>query len=109
MSGGARVELVWEASCPHVEAAREVVREALAAVGVPERWNEWQIGVDTLPAHARGYGSPSVFVDGREVTGATAGDADDCCRVYRGPTGLGGVPTVSDVMRLLSRSARRAT
>ena len=97
-----RIELVWEASCPNVAAAREVVRAALSAAGLPERWSEWQIGVDALPERARGFGSPTILVDGRDVADQAASGADDCCRVYRTASGLRGVPAVEAVLARLS-------
>lgn len=102
-----RLELVWDSGCPNVEAARAVIRAALSEVGLPERWAEWQIGVDALPAHAQGFGSPTILVDGRDVGGHGGGDSDACCRVYVSAKGVVGVPAVEDVVRRL-RSLHRS-
>lgn len=96
-----RVELVWDHECPNVEAARCVVREALRQVGSAEQWTEWRIGTDELPAHARGFGSPTILVDGLDVTGQPGGESDNCCRVYLRPDGMAGVPTVEEVVTRL--------
>lgn len=98
-----RVELIWDRECPNVEAARGVVREALRQVGSVERWTEWRIGNDDVPAHARGFGSPTILVDGKDVTGHPGGDSDDCCRVYLHSDGMAGVPTVQEVAARLKK------
>ncbi len=100
-----RVELLWEPDCPNVEAARGVVREALERAGLPLRWVEWRIGADEQPDHTRGYGSPSILVDGQDVTGHRGGGSDDCCRVYDGTNGLSGVPDVQLVVDRLTRGS----
>lgn len=98
-----RVELVWDRECPNVEAARTVVREALRQVGSAERWTEWRIGTDDVPVHARGFGSPTILVDGKDVTGHPGGDSDECCRVYLHSDGMAGVPTVQEVAARLRK------
>ena len=97
-----RVELVWEKDCPNVEAARQVIRDALHQSGLAERWQEWQIGRDALPAHAHGFGSPTILVDQRDVAGQRGGGSDDCCRVYVTDQGFRGAPSVQAVVDCLA-------
>jgi mercuric ion transport protein len=101
------VELVWEPECPNADAARAVLREALRAAGMPEVWTEWEIGSDELPTHARGFGSPTILVDGQEVTGHHGGDSDDCCRVYVTDEGYAGVPSAASVVVYLEKRGIR--
>ena len=96
-----QLELVWEKDCPNVGAARAVLRDALGQIGLAKQWQEWQIGVDALPAHAQGYGSPTILVDQLDVTGHASGGSDDCCRVYLTAEGLVGVPSVAAVVTRL--------
>jgi len=102
------VELVYDRSCPNIAPARAQLLHAFAAAGVPPRWREWELGSAQAPAHVRGYGSPSVLVDGRDVSGCTPHADADCCRVYaRGDGANKGVPPVADIVRALRVSAAR--
>lgn len=65
------IELIYDADCPNVEFAREALREALSAAGLPLRWTEWLRGSADAPKHAERYSSPTVLVDSRDVL-------DDC-------------------------------
>jgi hypothetical protein len=92
------IALVYFDGCPHVEAARAALRAALGAD--VEAWTEYRSDDPALPAYARGYGSPSIFVAGREVTGAAPGDTASACRVYRDPAGaLVGAPAAETIAR----------
>lgn len=105
-----RVEIVWDEGCPHVEEARSVVREALASMGLPLRWGEWNVSEAFAPRSACGYGSPTVLVDGADVTGAEPAGASSC-RVYTRSDGTtAGAPEVSQVRAALDgeRGAVRA-
>ncbi|HBQ18489.1 MAG TPA: hypothetical protein DEF51_47640 [Myxococcales bacterium] len=99
-----KVELLVDPECPNVEAAQRALSAALLRVGLPAVWSELRVGGRDLPAHARGHGSPSVFVDGVEISGAAPGHGNSC-RVYAGEDGLSGVPRVEDIERAL-RGAR---
>ncbi len=91
-----RVELVYFTGCPHVAAAREAIREAMTATGLAAEWQEWNRDDSATPEALRGYGSPTVLVDGRDVAPAPANA--DCCRVYSGGSGLHNAPE-SDTIR----------
>ncbi|MEC7521726.1 MAG: hypothetical protein VYE22_17725 [Myxococcota bacterium] len=71
------ITLVFDTDCPHVDAARASLARVLTDLGLPRRWDE------RAPAGA--YGSPTLLVDGRDVTGDAPGAA--CCRVYRDADG----------------------
>ncbi len=87
------VDLVFFDGCPHVEAARGALRRAFAEAGRQDGWSEWRSDDPSLPAYARGFGSPSIFVGGREVTGADPACSGGSCRVYQGQDGaLAGAP-----------------
>ncbi len=79
-----RVDLVYDADCPNIAGARaELVRAFVAAKAAPS-WREHCRHDDVeLAAHLEGYGSPSVLVDGRDVTGEAPGGGR-VCRVYAG-------------------------
>lgn len=83
------VDFVVDEDCPNVKAARANLMRAFSSAGVPAHWQEHLIGSAEAPPHVRGFGSPTILVNGVDVGGLGAG-AEDCCRVYEG----GGVPSV---------------
>ena len=75
-----KIDLVYFSGCPHVDAARGAVRAALRAAGLPEEWREWNQTDPETPDRLRDYGSPTVLVEGVDVTGAgPAGGGARCC------------------------------
>lgn len=86
-----RIDLVYFAGCPHVEAARAALREALGDVPGVASWREWDRDDPRTPAAFRVHGSPTVLVDGRDV--APVVEDAGCCRVYAGREGFGGAPS----------------
>lgn len=102
------VELVYSPDCPGIAAARAELLRAFARSGVPPRWTEWRGDDPDAPAHVRGIGSPSILIDGRDVTGArpAAGGASSC-RLYPDADGrLVGVPPVEAITAALTASSR---
>jgi mercuric ion transport protein len=77
------VELIFDATCPHVDAARAELREALTRAGQPVAWTEWDRAATDAPAHARRYASPTVLVGGRDVASGGTLDAGSGCRLTR--------------------------
>jgi hypothetical protein len=69
------IDLIYDKDCPNVQEARSLLRDALTEVGMPPEWREWdREGVET-PPELRGLGSPTILVDGVDVSagGAAAG------------------------------------
>jgi hypothetical protein len=79
------IELIYFDGCPHAAAARENLRVALEGEHLPGEWQEWNQHSPGTPAHAKQYGSPTVLVDGRDVTGQGAGVAASACRADGAP------------------------
>lgn len=95
------IELLFADDCANVNATRDALRGALARVDLPTSWRELRIGADELPAHARGFGSPTVLVDGRDVAGATP-EAGLSCRLYATEDGpSAGFPSVALIEQAL--------
>lgn len=100
-----RVELVYDADCPNVEAARSQLRLALAQAGQAPQWGEWERSDPAAPPYVRRYGSPTILVDGRDVAGGAPTDAN-CCRLYHGENGrLQGVPSAETIAAALRQAA----
>ena len=98
-----RVQLLFFEGCPHVDATRQVLRQALESAGLGEVALE-QIDVDaaSTPAELRDWGSPTILIDGVDVAGEP-GPSGRSCRLY-GNAGPGGVPS----RRLIEEQLRRA-
>lgn len=101
------VELIFDADCPHVEAAREQIRRAFRELDQVADWQEWDRRAISSPGHTRFYGSPTILVDGKDVAGVSPSAGVDCCRVYRTrDDGLQGVPPLASIVVALRKSAR---
>ncbi|MEJ2452321.1 MAG: hypothetical protein P8047_16960 [Gammaproteobacteria bacterium] len=62
-------------------------------------WQEWEVNAADVPAHVHGYGSPTILVEGRDVSGDAGEGADMCCRVYaHDEPGNKGVPSLRDIV-----------
>lgn len=82
-----QVELLYDRDCPNVEAARAQLRRALTRAGLPPRWREWDRAAPDSPAYVRQYGSPTILVNGCDVTGALPASENARCRLYRDAAG----------------------
>jgi len=104
----AEVELIYDADCPNVEAAREQLRRAFQELGKSPAWREWDRVSPSSPAHARQYGSPTILVDGEDVTGAFPSDGANCCRVYHSDRdGVQGVPPIDAITSALRNGTKK--
>ena len=104
------VDLIFDEGCPNVAEARELLAAALDAAGLPVEWREWIRGRADTSARLRGFGSPTILVDGIDVEGS---DSDEmligaaCCRLYSHDGLMRGVPDFSTVAAALARSRSR--
>ena len=80
-----------------MQTARERLRIALQTRDLPVEWTEWDTGQMTAPTELRGFGSPAVFVDGRNVMGGRPGMAMACA--------VGGAPSLEVLVAALSTRA----
>ena len=98
------VELLVVPDCPNDGPAQRVLLEAaeLARMG---QMSVRRVVVQTQEqAEKLGFvGSPSFFVDGRDVFPADAGSPGVACRVYATREGPAGVPSVVDLRDALVR------
>jgi hypothetical protein len=100
-----RVELVYDDECPNVVLARTNLQRAFSLAGLAPRWIEYRIGAEDVPEHARGYGSPTVLVDGIDVALVQSG-AEACCRVYETEGRLLRAPNAELIAKALARALR---
>ncbi len=103
------VELIYDADCPNVAATRSVLITAFTQTGTSARWKEWERSSPGSPAYAQSFGSPTILVDGRDVSSASAMDGSGACRIYVDASGrLSGVPPLEDLIAALTNAAAEA-
>ena len=90
-----RIELVYFDGCPNASQARDNLREAVGASSQGLTWSEWNLMDESTPAGFRRFGSPTVLVNGEDVTGESVGTAAMACRVD-------GVPSVATITARIS-------
>lgn len=96
------VELIYDPDCPNVPHARAALLKAFDQADIPPAWIEWDRQSADSPAHVRGYGSPTILVDGQDVAGIPPGDGASSCRVYRSGSGtFAGAPGVEQIAQAL--------
>ncbi len=92
------IELVYHEGCANVPRAREHLRRALKESGLPLAWEERRQEDRGTPDALRRYGSPTVLVAGRDVTGAGPGDGGACR--------ADGAPSVEAIKEALAGTGR---
>jgi hypothetical protein len=104
------IELIYDFDCPNVAKARTNLVAALAAVGREPIWTEWDRGAADSPSYVRNYGSPTVLVNGQDVSGEPSGEGGSCCRLYRsGSNRFDGAPSVEQVVAALQSNVAIST
>lgn len=83
---GKSIDLVYFEGCPNADRARENLRAALEATGRPPEWSEWNLAAETTPERYRRHGSPTVLVDGEDVTGEGGQAVAMACRAEGAPS-----------------------
>ncbi|MCI0401476.1 MAG: hypothetical protein L0Y67_02205 [Gammaproteobacteria bacterium] len=100
------VELIYDADCPNVKEVRVQLVHAFAEAGLQPRWVEWDRNSAESPAYVRGYGSPTILVDGKDVSGTLPTEAN-CCRIYDGPDGRAqGFPSAEAITNALDGASQ---
>jgi len=83
-----KIQLVYFRGCPHAAAAREAIERCVRAAGVSAELEEVDTTSAEAPAELRGWGSPTILVDGVDVGGAPAPQGRSC-RLYDNPDNRG--------------------
>lgn len=96
-----RVELIYDPECAHVQVARGQLLRAFGELVLSPHWQEWCSDDPAMPEHARGYASPTILVDGQDVSGAEPIDGTASCRIYATGGGMAGAPSVRDITAAL--------
>ena len=89
-----RIELVYFDGCPNVLQARDNLRDAIKSSGQQFSWSEWDLMAESTLADFRRFSSPTILVDGEDVTGDSVGASAMSCRA-------GGVPSAASIAERL--------
>ncbi len=81
-----RIELVYFDGCPCASQARDNLREAIEGSGQDLTWSEWDLMAESTPADFRRFGSPTVLVNGEDVTGENLDTEAMACRADGAPS-----------------------
>ncbi|MEQ8666963.1 MAG: hypothetical protein RIC16_14685 [Rhodospirillales bacterium] len=98
------VEFIYEQTCPFVRDARRRLIEGFNQLGLMPRWSEWEVSDPHAPEHVRGLGSPTILIDGRDVSGSPREETENCCRIYTLNDEPRGVPPLEMVVEALKAS-----
>jgi hypothetical protein len=96
-----RVELIYDPDCPNVHLARGQLLRAFGQLDMKPQWQEWCSSDPAAPEHARGYPSPTILVDGCDVSGAEPIDGTASCRIYATSGAMAGAPSVEEITAAL--------
>ena len=98
-----KVQLLTFAGCPNSAAAREMLRSVLASAGITEPIEEVDAKAPETPESLRGWGSPTILIDGVDVGGQEP--AGPSCRLYRDEDDrLRGTPSEARLRSALARA-----
>ena len=103
---GMNVELLVVPDCPHEQAAAQLLRTAMADIGLPHMDFRTTVITSQGDADRRGFtGSPTFLVDGSDVFAEAGRPTGLSCRLYRRPDGVSGVPGLTELRQALKRAA----
>lgn len=91
------VQLLTFEGCPLADAARIELAAALTECGI-ETYEELDILSPETPENLRGWGSPTILVNGTDIAGQAKGD-DVSCRVYSAQGGVLGRSEIASRIR----------
>lgn len=77
-----RIQFLWFEGCPLVDATRAALEQAMRMQKLaPGAYQNVDLMDPATPESLSGWGSPTILVDGRDVTGGRRGDGVGC-RLY---------------------------
>ncbi len=95
-----KIQLLHFEGCPNVERARVALRAAMAAEHLDQPIEEIDVETPDVPEDVRGWGSPTILVDGVDVAGA-ARSTGSSCRLY-----VDGAPSTDQIRAALVAAQR---
>ena len=103
-----KVALLYFKGCPNISMARKNLNEAFAKADIPAQWDEIDLNEPNTPKELKGYGSPTILVDGKDVTGTVPrGESLSCRTYYTANGGITGAPDVEIIVKAILESAKK--
>jgi glutaredoxin len=101
------VEILTSQGCPHTEATRDLVHEAVRLEAVEAVIDDIEVNSAEVAQQMRFLGSPSVRIDGEDVEHAANERSayGVMCRTYRDASGAPGVPPIELIRNAIRRCA----
>lgn len=100
------IELIYEQTCPNIQLARDQLTKALTELALEPEWQEWDVTDDNAPDYIHGFGSPTILVNGKDVSAMNSEGHDYCCRVYKDSNGNnGGAPSIKMITEAINNAA----
>lgn len=97
-----KIQFLSFEGCPLADAARTALELALVTCGMDrDRYEHVDVLDPATPANLAIWGSPTILVNGKDVTGNTGGDGI-ACRIYDTPDQ---VPTAETIIAAIGESA----
>ena len=87
-----KIQLLSFPGCPNAQPALHALREAMALDKVDDAIEEIDVSRPDAPAWVKGWGSPTILIDGIDVTGETRSPSEASCRLYQG-----GAPSATQI------------
>lgn len=104
-----KVQLLTFSGCPHAAAAREMIQNVLSSSGIRASLEEVNTTAPETPERLRGWGSPTILIDGYDIEGQET-PISGGCRLYRDAAGrLQGSPPEATLRAALARSGMSAS
>lgn len=103
-----KVELLYFKGCPNISLARKNLNDAFAKAGIAPQWDEIDLNDPNTPKELKGYGSPTILVDGKDVAGIAPSGESLSCRTYYNVKGeITGAPDAEIIVKALLESAKK--
>jgi hypothetical protein len=103
-----KIEILYIADCPSHAGAVKLVKDALAAEGLPAEIDEVLVKNERMAKQLEFSGSPTIRINGRDVAGEQrASHFGLGCRLYPAPgstPGLVGLPPAEMVRRAVAET-----
>ena len=100
-----RIELIYDGDCPNVPIARKHINEAIGDTEKNYDLQEWDRSHADSPTYATSYGSPTVLVNGVDVSGEDSEADAKSCRVYLDESGgMRGAPSSTMIQRAIAEA-----
>ena len=103
-----KIELLFFKGCPNISLARKNLNEAFGKIGIPAQWDEVDLNESNTPKELKGYGSPTILIDGKDVTGIVAEGESLSCRTYYNAKGkITGAPDAEVIAKAILESIKK--